>query len=212
MSDALAPSGGLVVDDHTFMRSAMRSCLDELGISPVREGLGLSDGRLLVAEHTPEIAILDLRLDDGSSLELVSSLKFDGAKVLVLSSADDGYSVRSAYAAGAMGYLMKSAPREMVMHGLREIRAGRIFADPSVSRLLVHGVQESPDQDLRPLTDRELEVLRLVADGLSNNEIADKVAIPALSVKGHLAKISRKLGVGDRTQMVAAAMRADLLR
>lgn len=208
----MTPSGGLVVDDHTFMRSEMRACLDELGISPVREAIGLSDGRVLVAESTPEIAILDLRLDDGSSLELVSTLKFDGAKVMVLSSADDGYSVRSAYAAGAMGYLMKSAPRDVVLHGLREVLAGRIFADPGVARLLVQGVRQTPDVDTTPLTERELELLRLVADGKSNAEIAQVVALPPLSVKGHLAKIGRKLGVGDRTQMVAAAMRADLLR
>ena len=206
------PQGGLVVDDHTFMRSAMRGCLDELGITPVREALGLSDGRLLVAEATPELAILDLRLDDGSSLELVSALKFDGAKVMVMSSADDGYSVRSAYAAGAMGYLMKSAPREIVMEGLRAVLAGRIYADPGVARLLVDAVRSAPDMDTTPLTERELEVLRMVADGMTNNEIALAVSIPPLSVKGHLARIGRKLGASDRTQMVAAAMRAELLR
>ncbi len=208
----MQPAGGLVVDDHTFMRAAMRECLDEMNVTPVREAISLADGRVMVAEATPELAILDLRLDDGSSLELVSTLKLDGAKVMVLSSADDGYSVRSAYAAGALGYLMKSAPREVVMHGLREVMAGRVFADPGVARLLVDAVRGAPELDTTPLTDRELEVLRLVADGMSNNEIAHAVAIPPLSVKGHLARIGRKLGAGDRTQMVAAAMRADLLR
>jgi DNA-binding NarL/FixJ family response regulator len=206
-------SGGIVVDDHTFMRSAMRDCLEQLGISPVREASSLSEGRVLVAEQTPRIALLDLRLDDGSSLDLVSALKAAGAAVMVLSSADDAYSVRSVYAAGALGFLMKSAPTETVMQGLREVLAGRVYADPAVAMLLVQGVQQ-PDRPTEntPLTDRELDVLRLVAEGRSNAEIAEDLNMAPLSVKSHLVRIGRKLGVGDRTQMVAAAMRADVLR
>jgi DNA-binding NarL/FixJ family response regulator len=208
----MEPSGGIVVDDHTFMRQAVRECLAELGIEPVREASSLSDGRVLVAEFTPRIAVLDLRLDDGSSLELVSTLKNAGSRVMVLSSADDGYSVRSAYAAGALGYLMKSAPSETVMHGLREVLAGRIYADPSVAMLLVQGVQVETPPEATALTEREIAVLRLVAAGRSNAEIGEELDIPALSVKSHLNRIGRKLGTGDRTEMVAAAMRADVLR
>jgi len=206
------PAGGLVVDDHTFMRNAVRECLIELGVSPVREAVSLSDGRMMVAESTPLIAVLDLRLDDGSSLELVSTLKANGSRVMVLSSADDGYSVRSAYAAGALGYLIKSAPTETVMQGLREVLAGRIYADPSVAMLLVQGVQSATPTEPAALTEREIAVLRLVADGLSNAEVAEQLGMATLSVKSHLTRIGRKLGAGDRTQMVAAAMRADMLR
>ncbi|MCA1711745.1 MAG: response regulator transcription factor [Actinobacteria bacterium] len=208
----MQPAGGLVVDDHTFMRDAMLDCLTELGVSPIRQASSLADGRHLVAEGTPELAVLDLRLDDGSSLELVATLSAAGSHVMVLSSADDGYSVRSAYAAGALGYLMKSSPRETVMHGLQEVRAGRTYADPSIAMLLVQGAQVEDAGDPSALTDRELEVLRLVADGLTNVEIADQLQMASLSVKSHLTRIGRKLGVGDRTQMVAAALRADLLR
>ena len=208
----MQPAGGLVIDDHTFMRSAMRDCLTQLGVAPIREASSLTDGRVLVAESTPQIAVLDLRLDDGTSLELVSQLKSDGARVMVMSSADDGYSVRSAYAAGASGYLMKSAPVETVMHGLREVLAGRIYADPSVAMLLVQGVQVEAPTESTALSSREIDVLRLVADGCSNAEIGEQLDIPPLSVKSHLSRIGRKLGASDRTQMVAAAMRADLLR
>lgn len=98
------------------------------------------------------------------------------------------------------------------MTGLREVLAGRVYADPTVALLLVQGVQEAPLTDGTPLTDREVGVLRLVAEGLTNVEIADRLSLAPLSVKSHLARIGRKLGTGDRTQMVAAAMRSDVLR
>ncbi|HVE74199.1 MAG TPA: response regulator transcription factor [Mycobacteriales bacterium] len=216
MSDDLGAaaerSGGLIVDDHTFMRSAMSACLTELGISPIREAVSLADGRSLLAEFTPRIAVVDLRLDDGSSLSLIQMLKAEGVGVMVLTSADDGYNVRSAYAAGALGYLLKSAPHDTVMHGLREVLGGRIYADPTVAMLLVQGVQEAPQTDGSSLTSREIEILQLVADGLSNADIGEQMGLAPLSVKSHLTRIGRKLGTGDRTQMVAAAMRADVLR
>lgn len=204
--------GGLVVDDHTFMRASFRDCLVRLGLNPVHEAASLAEARDLLADVTPELAVVDLRLPDGMAYDLVTALKRAGTRVCTVTSADDGYSVRSAYAAGASGYLLKSASLETVMTGLREVMAGRVYADPTVAMLLVQGVQEAPLTDGTPLTERELGVLRLVADGLTNVEVAEKLGLAPLSVKSHLARIGRKLGTGDRTQMVAAAMRSDLLR
>ena len=207
----MQPAGGIVVDDHTFMRTAMRDCLTQLGIEPIREASSLSDGRVLVQEGTPEIAVLDLRLDDGSSLELVASLAAAGARVMVLSSADDGYTVRSAYAAGALGYLMKSSPTETVMDGLREVLAGRTFADPAIAMLLDNADAADAPSDDEPLTDRETAMLQLVAQGLTNAEIGERTGTPALTVKSQLTRIGRKLGDTDREGMVAAAKASGLL-
>lgn len=206
------PSGGLVVDDHTFMRGAMRACMDRLQITPVAEAASLAEARTHLQTHLPELCILDLHLPDGSALELLAEMSQRQVKVMALTSADDAYSVRAAYAAGAAGYLLKSAPQATVLHGLTEVLAGRLYADPTVATLLVQGVQQVPDLDATPLTAREVSVLQLVADGLSNAEVAERLAMAPLSVKSHLVRIGRKLGTGDRTQMVAAAMRADLLK
>lgn len=208
----MPPTGGLVVDDHTFMRASFRECLTRLGLEPVQEAATLA-AALQVLQHTiPQLAVVDLRLPDGMAFDLVATLRRAGSKVVTVTSADDGYSVRSAYAAGSSGYLLKSASVETVMAGLREVLQGRVYADPTVAMLLVQGVQEAPLSDGTPLTDREVSVLKLVADGLTNVEIGTELGIVPLSVKSHLARIGRKLGTGDRTQMVAAAMRSDLLR
>lgn len=208
----MTPTGGLVVDDHTFMRASFRGCLTDLGLDPVMEAASLAEARRVLSHSVPLLAVVDLRLADGLAFELVGTLKRLGSRVVTITSADDGYSVRSAYAAGASGYLLKSASHDTVMTGLREVLAGRVYADPTVALLLVQGVQEAPLTDGTPLTDREVAVLRLVADGLTNVEIGSRLGIAPLSVKSHLARIGRKLGTGDRTQMVAAAMRSDVLR
>lgn len=208
----MASTGGLVVDDHTYMRAAMVACLQEAGLSPVLDTDSLAAARELATGTPLALVVLDLRLPDGSGLDVIPALRATGARVLCFTSADDGYSVRSAYAAGASGYLLKSATHDTVLHGVREVLAGRVYADPTVAALLVQGVQEAPRGDGTPLTRREISVLELVAEGKSNPEIAEQLGIAPLSVKSHLARIGRKLGVGDRTQMVTAAMRAEVLR
>ncbi|MDP3713025.1 MAG: response regulator transcription factor [Mycobacteriales bacterium] len=208
----MASTRGLVVDDHTYMRAAMVDCLQQAGLEPVLDADTLAAAREIAAGPPVGLVVLDLRLPDGSALEIIPTLRATGARVLCFTSADDGYSVRSAYAAGASGYLLKSAAHDTVTHAVREVLAGRVYADPTVAALLVQGVQEAPKGDGTPLTRREISVLELVAEGLSNPEIAERLAIAPLSVKSHLARIGRKLGVGDRTQMVTAAMRAEVLR
>lgn len=201
--------GGLVVDDHTYMRSAMRAALTELGIDPVHEASSLADGRELVADVAPVIAVMDLNLDDGTSYGLISGLKERGTRVMALTSADDAYTVRAAHAAGAMGYLLKSAPHETVMAGLREVLAGRPYADPTIARMVPGAVESPPEQ--AELSLREISLLQHVAEGLTHTEIAERIGSNPLTVKSNLAAVARKLGATDRETMLAAARRLDLL-
>ncbi len=204
---------GLVVDDHTFMRRAMRNCLLAVGVADVVDVSSVQAAREHLTSHpAPSIAVVDLRLGDGSGIDLVPVLRAGGTPVVVFTSADDSYSVRGAYAAGASGYLLKSAEDTLVQEGLRVVLAGQVHVDPSVAGLLVSGVQVNPKHAATPLSPRELEVLRLAADGLSNNQIAERLNVTPLAVKGQFVRIGRKLGARDRTHMVAEAMRADLLR
>ncbi len=204
---------GLVLDDHTYMRQAVTSCLAEAGITDVTEVDTLAAARQHLSTHpAPRIAVVDLRLSDGSALDLIPELKTLGTRVVVFTSADDSYSVRSAYAAGAAGYVLKSAHHDTMLEALTAVLADKVHVDPSVATLLVAGVQGAPKAGSQHLTSRELDILTLAADGLSNNQIAERLTITALAVKGHFVRIGRKLGANDRTQMVAEAMRADLLR
>jgi DNA-binding NarL/FixJ family response regulator len=204
---------GLVLDDHTYMRRAVSACLTEAGVDEVLEVETVSGARERIAERgAPRIAVVDLRLSDGSGLELVPDLKQLGSRVVVFTSADDAYSVRSAYAAGAAGYVLKSADHDVMLEAIRTVLDDRVHVDQAVAGLLVTGVQVAPHGGAKLLTPREIEVLKHAADGLSNNQIAERLGVTPLAVKGHFVRIGRKLGANDRTQMVVAAMRADLLR
>lgn len=206
-------SHGLVLDDHTYMRRAVRACLAEAGIEEIYEVESIASARAHLVEFgVPRIAVVDLRLSDGTALELVPDLKALGSKVVVFTSADDSYSVRSAYAAGAGGYVLKSADHDVMLEALLTVLDDRVHVDNSVASLLVAGVQVAPQGGAQQLTPREIDVLKLAADGMSNNQIAERLGVTALAVKGHFVRIGRKLGANDRTQMVVEAMRADLLR
>ncbi len=119
--------------------------------------------------------MLDLGLPDGSGLDLLADLRSAGwRRLVVLSAADDPYSVRAAFVAGAQGYLLKSASPVVVADGVRRVLDGGVYADPSVASLLAAGLRGGPvDTGVSELSGREIEVLRLVADGQSNKQIGD---------------------------------------
>jgi DNA-binding NarL/FixJ family response regulator len=121
--------------------------------------------------------------------------------------------VRAAFVAGAQGYLLKSASRSSSPTASAACLDGGVYADPSVASLLAAGLRGGPvDSGVSDLSGREIEVLRLVADGQSNKQIGEQLGLSALTVKSHLARIARKLGTGDRAEMVAMAMRAGVIR
>ena len=206
-------SHGLVLDDHTYMRRAVSACLGEAGIQDVHEVETIAAARQQVLDRgAPRIAVVDLRLSDGSGLDLVPELKALGSRVVVFTSSDDAYSVRAAYAAGAVGYVLKSADHDVMLQALHTVLDDRVHVDDAVASLLVEGVQVALHGGAKLLTQREIDVLKLASDGLSNRQIAEQLGVTALAVKGHFVRIGRKLGANDRTQMVVLAMRADLLR
>jgi DNA-binding NarL/FixJ family response regulator len=185
-----------------------------MGASEVVEAASIGEARARATAGTKDVCVLDLGLPDGSGLELLAHLRAAGwTKLIVLSAADDPYSVRSAFVAGAQGYLLKSASSHVVIDGVRRVLDGGVYADPSVASLLAQGLRSGPVGDgVNDLSGREIEVLQLVADGQSNKQIGEMLGLSALTVKSHLARIARKLGTGDRAEMVALAMRAGVIR
>ncbi|MHB8452170.1 MAG: response regulator [Mycobacteriales bacterium] len=205
----------LVVDDHPLVRESMVTRLRAMGCTDVMEAASLAEARARARSGPRDLAVLDLSLPDGSGLDLLGELRAAGwHRLVVLSAADDPYSVRAAFVAGAQGYLLKSASPTVVADGVRRVLDGGVFADPSVASLLAAGLRGTPTPDggATELSGREVEVLRLVADGQSNKQIGDLLGLSALTVKSHLARIARKLGTGDRAEMVALAMRAGVIR
>ena len=215
--DVSEPVGfsAMVVDDHPVVRESMVTRLKALGAREVVEAASITEARARAHLSGPlELCVLDLNLPDGSGLDLLADLRAAGWQhLVVLSAADDPYSVRAAFVAGAQGYLLKSASVVVVSEGVRRVLGGGVYADPSVASLLAVGLRGgTADTGVSELSGRELEVLHLVADGQSNKQIGETLGLSALTVKSHLARIARKLGTGDRAEMVALAMRAGVIR
>jgi DNA-binding NarL/FixJ family response regulator len=205
----------MVVDDHPLVRESMVARLKLMGAREVVEAATIGEARARAHVSGPrELCVLDLGLPDGSGLDLLADLRAAGwQRLVVLSAADDPYSVRAAFVAGAQGYLLKSASPLVVADGVRRVLDGGVYADPSVASLLAAGLRGGPvDSGVGELSGREIEVLRLVADGQSNKQIGEQLGLSALTVKSHLARIARKLGTGDRAEMVAMAMRGGVIR
>jgi DNA-binding NarL/FixJ family response regulator len=205
----------MVVDGHPLLREAISTRLRSMGADTVHEAATVAEAKARAHATGPcDLAILDLGLPDGSGLDLVTELRTLGwTRLVVLSSSDDPYAVRSAFQAGAQAYLLKSASSATVSDGVRRVLDGGVYADPTVAPLLVTGNRvPGTDNTPRELSAREVEVVQLVADGQSNKEIGEALSLSALTVKSHLSRIARKLGTGDRAQMVALAMRAGVIR
>ncbi len=205
----------LVVDDHPLLREAITSRLTTMGAGTVHEASSLTEARARARASGPcELAILDLALPDGSGLDLVGELRAQGwQRIVVLASSDEPGAVRSAFQAGAQAYLLKSASPALVTDGVRRVLEGGRYADPGIAPMLAAGTRVTgTDNTPRELSAREVEVLQLVAEGQSNKEIGEALGLSALTVKSHLSRIGRKLGTGDRAQMVALAMRAGVIR
>lgn len=205
----------LVVDDHPLVRESMVARLRAMGARDVAEAASVAEARARAAAGPRDVGVLDIGLPDGSGLELLGWLRGQGwNRLVVLSAADDPQSVRAAFVAGAQGYLLKSASSTVMLDGVRRVLEGGVYADPSVASLLAAGLRGGPTSHdgISDLSAREVEVISQVADGRSNKEIGETLGLSALTVKSHLARIARKLGTGDRAEMVAMAMRAGVVR
>ena len=203
----------LVVDDHPVVRAGLVALLDA---APDIEVVGTaSSGEAaieLAAELLPDVVLMDLRMSgihgDEATARIVAARQ--ETRVIILTTYENDDAILSAISAGASGYLLKAAPEEELLAGIRAVAAGEVALAPSVSRLLVQRAA-SPAEPAPVLSPRELEVLRLVADGLSNRAIGERLFVGEATVKTHLLHAFAKLGVDDRTRAVTRAMELKLL-
>jgi DNA-binding NarL/FixJ family response regulator len=159
-------------------------------------------------EHHPDVTLMDVRLPDASGIDAVIAIRseFPEARVIMLSTFQGDVEIRRALAAGARGYLLKSAAPQELLEAIRQVHAGKKRIPSEVAAHLAEHLAEEN------LTSREVEVLRLVAAGNRNKEIADRLFIAEETVKVHLKHIMDKLGANDRTEAVAIAARRGIIQ
>jgi DNA-binding NarL/FixJ family response regulator len=210
----------VLADDQTLVREGL--CL-MLGLAEGIEVVGVAeDGEQAVAAvlaSSPDVALLDLRMPrvDGVEATRRITAQAPDVQIVVLTTYADDSSVMSALRAGARGYLTKDASSEEIQHAIRDAARGRTRLDPAIQERLVELVTGTPAGQSgpaapvgAPLTDRETEVLRLMADSLPNRAIARRLFVTEATVKTHVNNIFGKLGVGDRAAAVAWAFRSGI--
>ncbi len=212
----------VVVDDQLLMRAGFTMILNaQPDFEVIGEAENGREGVELCRQARPDLVMMDIRMPEMDGIEatrLITEDDTSDTKVLVLTTFDLDEYVYAAVRAGASGYLLKDTPPQELLAALRIIAEGNALLSPSVTRRLIEEFARQPEAEpidearLGDLTDRELEVLRLLAGGLSNREIASALYIGEATAKTHVSHVLTKLGVRDRVQAVVLAYEAGVVR
>ena len=204
----------VVADDQALVRAGFRMILTADGVDVVAEVVNGAEAVDAVRRTRPDVVLMDIRMPEMDGLEATRRI-LAGAdhqpRVIILTTFDLDHYVYAALSAGASGFLLKDVTPEHLVAAVRMVRAGDALLAPAITRRLVERFAgRDPDsaamhRDLSALTPRELEVLRLLADGLSNAELAARLHLSEATVKTHVARILAKLGLRDRVQAVIVA-------
>jgi DNA-binding NarL/FixJ family response regulator len=217
----------VVADDQTLVRSGFRLILNSAGIPVVAEAADGAEAVAAVLEHRPDVVLMDIRMPEMDGLEatrrILASLPGGELRIIILTTFDLDQYVYAALAAGASGFLLKDVSPEHLVAAVRLVRSGDALLAPSITRRLVERfaspeagpgpaqARSVPHRDLSALTPRELEVLGLIARGLSNAELATELTLSEATVKTHVARILTKLQLRDRVQAVVLAYETGLV-
>ena len=219
--DQPQPPRVVIADDQTLVRSGFRMILNASGIPVVAEA---ADGREAIAavlKHRPDVVLMDIRMPEMDGLEatrqILASRPGQDIRIIILTTFDLDQYVYAALAAGASGFLLKDVSPEHLVAAVQLVRSGDALLSPSITRRLVErfaGHQPAARElsaDVSALTPRELEVLGLIARGMSNHELATELTLSEATVKTHVARILAKLQLRDRVQAVVLAYEIGLV-
>jgi DNA-binding NarL/FixJ family response regulator len=210
------PARVLIADDHELVRTGLRRVIEADGdlvvVAEARDGL---EAVALARQHQPDVAVIDLWMPGFSGEEATRRIvrSHPEIKVLILSAHEEWERVRSALQAGALGYVVKSAASAELIEAIHALRDGRGYLSPAVAHHVVDalGAGEAPRSPLAQLTEREREVLALIAEGLSSKEIAARLGHSPKTAETHRASVMRKLGVHKTSSLVRIAIREGLV-
>ena len=222
MSEAASPITGsaipvLLVDDHAIWRGGVKSMLEDTEFEVIGEASSGKEAIEVARELKPRLVLLDIRMAGGDGLEALEILKQEHPEmvVIMLTTYDNPTFMARAVAGGAAGYLLKGVERDELLEALRAVSQGEMLMAPEDLVRSLRGISESastsPDL-FEPLSERELEVLRLLSTGLKNREIASILFVAESTVKTHVEHIIQKLGVSDRVQAAVWAARHGLVQ
>lgn len=195
----------MLVDDHLIVRRGLASLIsDEPDLSVVAEASSGEEAIALASVHRPEVIVLDLRLRDMSGIDVAEALR--GHKILMLSSFMQEEDVRRVFDAGILGYLSKDKDSAELLKAIRAVGQGNRYLPPEISLLLAKSEHSSH------LTARELEILKLIAEGRANKQIGEMLTLSENTVKNHVKSILAKLNAKDRTHAVTEALKRGLFQ
>lgn len=204
----------VLADDHAVVRKGIREFLEEdPEICVVAEAGDGGEAFRLVGQHHPDVAVLDIQMPHVTGIEATRQIKaaFPDVRVLILTAYEDDPYVFALLRAGADGYLLKSADPDDLVRAVKATAAGGKVLDPTVAGRVVaqmtSGKPAAASDQVEPLSERELDVLRLAGQGLTNKAIGVELGISDRTVQGHLANVYGKLGVASRTEAVTRALR-----
>lgn len=208
----------MLVDDHILVRQGVRAFLEtQPDIEVVAEAGSGAEAVALLQEHVPDVILMDLVMPGMDGVEATRQVKQASPRtqVIVLTSYHEDEHIFPALRAGALSYVLKDISPVALADAVRKAAAGEAVLHPRVAARVIQELQGSRLDAINPfaeLTDRELEILRLIAAGLSNSEIAEKLVISEKTVKGHVSNILGKLHLADRTQAAVYAWKEGLVR
>jgi NarL family two-component system response regulator YdfI len=200
----------LVADDHLLVREGLRAILDTApDLTLVGEATDGLEAVRLTAELEPDVVLMDLRMPTMDGIQAIHQIKAQnpGVEIVILTTYDDDAHIVRGLRAGARGYLLKDASRKTLFEAIRTAARGEsLLSSTVVDKVVAHLAEPQPEAS-EALSDREQEVLALIADGSANKEIALRLSIAERTVKAHVTSIFNKLGVSSRAEAVAVALR-----
>ncbi len=205
----------VIVEDHALVRAGLRTSLEAAGIEVTGEASDGIAGFDEIVRARPDVAVIDLGLPGKDGIALTREIKAmpDAPRVVILTMHELDDEVLAALAAGADAYCVKSSDPAFAIDAVRAVAAGGAYFDPRIAHVVLRKLSGSPAQpSSSPLSPRETEILTLIADGIGNVEIAERLHLGLGTVKGHIADVLAKLSASDRAQAAVTAYRRGLIR